>query len=431
MAHLLSRLQALEHDIRVGIVGIGSIGQGLAYQCSITPGIKTVAIADIEIERAINCATWLEQDYQVVHHLEDMHNTIRAGKLAVCEDGEMLARCGLMDLVIEATNAIAAGGVHAITALGHQKHVVMMNYEADLIFGPYLLSLAHQSGCVYTGSDGDQPAVIKRLVDDLELWGFELVMAGNIKGFLDRYANPTSIIPEADRRNLDYRMCTSYTDGTKLCIEMATVANALGLRTAVPGMYGPRANHVHDAFDLYDLDALWAQRQPVVDFMLGAQPMGGVFAIGYTDNSFQQFTLDWFPPRMGPGPYYMFYRPYHLGHIEAMCCIAEAVLDGHALIQPDAGFQTNVYAYAKRDLQAGEILDGIGGYTCYGLIENCSEQGERPGLPICLADRVVLNRDISKDQKILIADVEFASDREDFALFAKAMEHSGAAPGQA
>jgi predicted homoserine dehydrogenase-like protein len=430
LGHLLHRLQALEHDIRIGIVGIGSIGNGLVYQSTITPGIRVVAIADIKIERAINCAGWLGQDYQVVHHLEDMHDAIRRGKLAVCEDGTILAQCGLVDLVVEATNAIAAGGAHAITALEHHKHVVMMNYEVDLIFGPYLLSLARESGSVYTGCDGDQPAVIKRLVDDLELWGFSLVMAGNIKGFLNRYANPTSIIPEADKRNLDYRMCTSYTDGTKLCIEMAVVANALGLRAAVPGMYGPRATHVHDAFDLYNLDALWAQRQPVVDFMLGALPTGGVFAIGHTDNAFQQFTLDWFPPKMGPGPYYLFYRPYHLGHIESMRCVAEAALDRRALLQPAGGFQTNVYAYAKRDLNAGDILDGIGGYACYGLIENCHDQGDQPGLPICLADQVTLNKDIARDSKILLADVEFAPDRLDFVLYAKALEHAKVAPSQ-
>jgi len=424
MADLLSRLRALEDNIRVGIIGIGSIGKGLVLQCQMTPGMECVAIADIKMDRAIACAEWLERDYRIVHTLEAMHETIHRGKIAVCEEGDLVARCDLADVLIESTNAIAAGGQFAITALEHRKHLVMMNYEAGLIFGPYLSHLAQEQGMVYTSCDGDQPTVLRHLINELEFMGFELVMAGNIKGYLDRYANPTTIIPEADKRNLDYRMCASYTDGTKLCIEMAVLANGLGLRTAVPGMYGPRANHVHDVFDLFDLDALWEGKRPFVDYILGAKPAGGVFAIGYTDNEYQQSTLAWFPPQMGPGPFYLFYRPYHLGHFEAMACVAEAVLDGCSVLKPDFGFQTNVYAYAKRDLDKGERLDGIGGYTCYGLIENCSENDDHPGIPICLAQSVILKRNVAKDEKIFTEDVIYDPADFQFKLYFKAVEQS-------
>jgi len=404
---MLDRLKTLQNSIRIAIIGIGSIGKGLVYQSHITPGIECVAIADIAIDRAIACAEWMKQNYRIVQNLQEMHESIRRGELAVCEDGDLVARCDLADVLIEATGAVADGGRYAIAALEHRKHLVMMNYEADLMFGPYLSPLAQEKGLVYTGCDGDQPAVVRRLINELEFMGFELVMAGNIKGYLDRYANPTTIIPEADKRNLDYKMCTSYTDGTKLCIEMAVVANGLGLRAAVPGMYGPRANDVHEVFEVFDLDALWEGKRPVVDYILGAKPTGGVFAIGYTDNEHQQSTLAWFPPKMGPGPFYLFYRPYHLGHFEAMLCVAEAALDGRSVLKPDFGFQTNVYAYAKRDLRKGEKLDGIGGYTCYGLIENCAQNEDHPGLPICLADDVTLKRDVSKDGKILMTDVNY------------------------
>jgi predicted homoserine dehydrogenase-like protein len=424
MADLLNRLRALEKNIKVGIIGIGSIGKGLVLQSQITPGIDCVAIADIDIDRAISWAEHLQQDYQVVRTLKAMHQAIRRGKLAVCEDGDLVARCSVADVLIESTGSLAAGGQFAITALDHHKHLVMMNYEADLIFGPYLAHLAEERGLVYTSCDGDQPAVLKHIIDELEFMGFELVMAGNIKGYLDRYANPTTIIPEADKRDLDYRMCTSYTDGTKLCIEMAVLANALGLRTAVPGMYGPRAMDIHDVFELFDFRALWNGQQAVVDYVLGAKPRGGVFAIGYTDDEYQQSTLAWFPPEMGPGPFYLFYRPYHLGHFEAMASVANAVLDGYAVLKPDYGFQTNVYAYAKRDLLTGEILDGIGGYTFYGLIENCSEDTTHPGLPVCLADNVTLKRDIAKDEKILMEDVVYDPDDGRFDLYLKALERS-------
>ena len=135
-------------------------------------------------------------------------------------------------------------GEFAIYALAERKHLVLMNAEIDLIYGPYLLELAQRRGVTYTSCDGDQHGVIKRLVDDLRLWGFQLVMAGNIKGFLDRYSNPKKIVPEADKRNLDYKMATAFTDGTKLNIEMALVANALGLRVHKPGMHGPDAGNV-------------------------------------------------------------------------------------------------------------------------------------------------------------------------------------------
>ena len=420
--NLLNRLKALQSSIRVALVGMGSMGRGLFYQSHITPGIECVVMADIKIERAIACAEWMKREYRVVNNLEAMHKTIRQGWIAICEDGNLAARCEWVDVLIEASSSITAAAQFSITALQHQKHLVLMNAEIDLIFGPYLLQLARKNGVVYTSCDGDQHGVIKHLVDDLELWGFDLVMVGNIKGFLDRYSNPTKIIPEADKRHLDYKMATAYTDGTKLCIEMALLANALGLSTHVTGMQGLPANHVQDVFRLFDFNALWKNKQALVDYILGAEPGGGVFAIGYCKDPYQKSMLSYY--KMGEGPFYLFYRPYHLCHIEAMACLAEAFLDGHPLLQPTYGFRANVYAYAKRDLLQGEKLDGIGGYTCYGLIDNCDHDEDSPGLPICLAENVTLKRGISKDERIFMSDIHFDPDRFDFALYAMAVECS-------
>jgi predicted homoserine dehydrogenase-like protein len=215
-------------------------------------------------------------------------------------------------------------------------------------------------------------------------------------------------------------MATAFTDGTKLCVEMALVSNALGLSTLAPGMKGPQAQHVRDVFRLFDFGDLWQDRQPFVDYVLGAEPDGGVFAVGHCDDDYQRGMLSYY--KMGDGPFYLFYRPYHLCHIEAMRTVAEAVLGGRALLQPKYGLRTNVYAYAKRDLRRGEELDGIGGYTCYGLIENCVP--ENPGLPILLAEGVALKRDISKDEKILLRDVVYDPERFEFQLYAKAVERS-------
>lgn len=414
---MLYRLQRLEKDIKVAIVGIGSMGKGLFYQCQITPGFRCVAIADCKIDRAIACAEQMKCKYRVVHSQEAMLTAIHAGVLAVSEDGNLLARCELVDVFIESSNSIIPAAQFAITALKHQKHLILMNSEIDLMFGPYFSRLAQENGLVSTSCDGDQHGVIKHLVDDLQLWGFDLVMAGNMKGFLDRYSNPIKIIPEADKRNLDYQMATAYTDGTKLCIEMALVANSCGLFVSVPGMQGPQATHVHDVFHLFDLNALRQIGRPVADYILGAEPNGGVFAIGYCDDAYQKSMLSYY--KMGEGPFYLFYRPYHLCHIEAMASIAHACLDGQSLLQPTYGFRTNVYAYAKRSLRKGEKLDGLGGHDCYGLIENCDQDGNNPGLPICLAENVMLECDVPVDNKILMKDISYDPGRLDFNLYLK------------
>lgn len=421
---LSQRLRRLEKEIQVAIIGIGSIGKGLVYQSHRTPGIKPVAISDIRIEKAIECAEWLKFDYKVVTNVSELNKCVEDGKVAVCQNGEVLASSPLVDVLIESSNAIIEGARHALQGIATGQHIVMMNYEAELMYGPYILQKANEQGVVYTCADGDQPTVIKTLVDELDLWGFDLVMAGNMKGFMDRYTDPTKIVPEADKRNLDHKMCSSYTDGSKLCVEMAVLANALDLRTAVPGMYGHKLNSIYDIFDAYNFEEIWKDRKGVVDYVLGAQPKGGVFAIGYTEEKFQQHTLDWFPPDMGPGPFYLFYRPYHLGHIEAMACVAEAYLDHSARLQPNYGMKTNVFAYAKKDLKAGELLDGMGGYASYGLIENLSDNKDNPGIPICIAENVKLKRDFRKDERIGLKDVEFDRNDPSFDLYFKALEYT-------
>ncbi len=416
MSGVLQRLQALDREIRVAIVGAGAMGRGLFYQCCVTPGIRCVGIADIELDRAVGCAAMMGCEHRVVESAREVRDAIGRGTVAVCRDGALLAGCEGADVLVEASNCIGPAARFAIGAVASGKHLVLMNSEVDLAFGPHLAALARANGKVYTSCDGDQHGVLKNLADDLALWGFDLVMAGNIKGFLDRYANPTTIVPEADKRNLGYKMCTAYTDGTKLGIEMALLANALGLAAPVPGMHGPRARHVREVFDLIDIPGEWQRAGPFVDYVLGAQPDGGVFAIGRCDHPYQRGMMSYY--KMGAGPFYLFYRPYHLCHVEAMAGIAEAFLDGRSLLEPSHGFRTNVYAYAKRPLACGETLDGIGGYACYGLIENCGEQ--HPGLPICLAEGVTLTRAVAKDAPILLEDVTREAAGFEFELFRQA-----------
>lgn len=420
MISLRERLLMLEKDIRVAIVGIGSMGRRLAYQMKVTPGIRPAAIADINIEKAIACARWLHLEYQVVYTLDELNFAIQRGILAVTENADLLASSNLIHVLVESTNAVVQGAMHASRAIRNHQHVVMMNFEADLMYGPLLLKAAESEGVVYTCADGDKPTAIKKLTDEIKLYGFELVMAGNIKNFQDRYTHPGKIGFEADMRGLDHTMCSYFADGTKLSVEMAVLANALNAKTTVPGMIGKRTGSIHDVFQHYDFDNLWDGNTPVVDYLLGAEPKGGLFVVGYSADKFQQEILDWYPPDIGSGPYYLFYRPYYLGHMEAMQCIAEAYLDSSARLQPAFGMRTNVFSYAKRDLKKGETLDGRGGYCTYGLIENMEDDNEDQGLPILISDNLRLKRDISKDERISLADVEFDPNDKTFSLYFEA-----------
>jgi predicted homoserine dehydrogenase-like protein len=420
---MLERLRALDRPIRVGIIGVGSMGRGLVRQISFTPGIECVALADLKVRQAIERLRVIGHPCREVSSPVDAGRALREGELPVFADGRQICELPEIDVVIEASSAVLDGGRHALAALEQQKHLVLMNSEVDLIFGPALVRAAANQGVICTSCDGDQHGVIKRLLDEITLWGFEPVLAGNIKGFLDRSANPTTIVPEADKRNLDYRMCTSYTDGTKLSIEMALVANACDLRTAAPGMLGPRARTVTEVLDLFDFASIRDGESAVVDYVLGAEPGGGVFVVGASDDPYQRDMLEYY--KMGSGPFYLFYRPYHLCHIEAMRSIAEAVLERRPLLQPTYGFRTNVIAYAKTDLHAGDSCDGIGGYACYGLIENTARDGATDGLPICLAEDVVLTRNVAQGERITIADLaDMPSDREDFSLYEDALQAS-------
>lgn len=421
MYDILSRLKSLDSEIKIAIVGMGKMGTGLLYQASVTPGIKCVSVCDKEASRAIASAKLVRSPHELVANDKEMKEAIERDKLAICKQAELAARCEAVDVFIEATSSIKEGARYSIIALENNKHLVLMNSEIDLIFGPYFKKLAEENDVVYTSVEGDQYGVIQHLINEVELWGLQIVMAGNIKGYLDRYSNPTKIIPEADKRNLDYKMATSYTDGTKLGIEMALVANANGYSVLEPGMYGPPADHVKNVFDLFDIGAQFEENGPFVDYVIGAQPGGGVFIIGRCDNPYQKSMLSYY--KMGEGPFYLFYRPYHLCHIEAMESVARAYLDKESLLQPNFGFQTNVFAYAKKDLKKGQTLDGIGGYTSYGVIENCSDKSNN-GLPLCLADNLTLSRSVAKDEKIRFSDVNYDQNSYEFKLYLKALQES-------
>lgn len=380
-------------DGMIAIIGIGFIGKGIFHQIYKNTKYKISVIADINLGNCVKLAELLNIPYKIVHDVEGLEIAIDEGVLAICNDGNLAAQAPQTEIVIESSNAILQAFHFSKTALINKKNLILVNSEVDLAFGPELMKIANDNKVIYTSCDGDQYGVIKRLVDETTAWGFKFIMAGNIKGYLDRYANPTTIVSEADKRGLDHRMCVSYTDGTKLNIEMALVANCLNCACIVPGMLGPKTNSVHKALKLFN----FSEDKLFVDYILDAEPSGGVFIVSYSDDVYQRKMMSYY--KQGDGPFYLFYRPYHLCHIEIINTIQD-VIKNKPLLQPIYGYKTNVYAHAKTDLKAGQKLDGIGGYCCYGLIDNYNADK----LPICFTENAILEKDIKKDREILLTD---------------------------
>jgi predicted homoserine dehydrogenase-like protein len=308
------------------------------------------------------------------------------------------------ELFIDASSAVDATRPLLERAIDTGRHVFMMNSEADLAHGSELFDRAQRRGVIYSSVDGDQHGVILRLAGEVRSWGLDLVLLGNVKGFLDRRATPVSMVAEAQKRDLDPVMCCAYTDGTKLGIEMALVANATGARVATRGMRGPALVEACDVLRTFDLDRDWGGGAPLVDYVLGSRPDGGVFVVAHTDDPYRRKMLRYY--KVGDGPYYVFTRPFHLCHLETLPGIEEALRTGRPLVAPVHGKKADVFAFAKRALRAGETLDGIGGTTCYGLIDDSRAAPDL--LPMTESEGRVLLADVAVDAPVLRASVRAA-----------------------
>ncbi len=402
---LLSRLRKRQQQgktIQVAVVGAGLMGRGIVRQIDLTPGMRTALIVNRTTKRAVDTYVAFghhPNDIVVSNEVEVIQEAIESGKPAVTDQLGILADLPELDVVVEVTGAVEYGAEVAMCAIRNQKHIVMMNAETDATVGPQLKCLADEAGVVYTNSDGDQPGVLMRLVDYVEGIGLEIVAAVNCKGFMDAYATPDTIRPWAQKQGTSLPMTTAFTDGTKMNIENAVLANATGLVPELRGMHGITTDST-TALD--DCLAVFGRRG-LVDYTLGGDFGGGVFVIGYGDDPVMvQPYMKYL--KMGDGPNYLFYRPYHLCHMDTPLSIAEAVLDGEPTIAPRAEPVAEVIAIAKRPLRAGERLDGIGGYTCFGRID---EVGNARGLlPIGLTENVLLTRPVAKDASIPLDAVE-------------------------
>ena len=411
-----SALERLEKDrkpVRVGMVGAGFMAKGIALQLvKYVPGIRLCVICNRTLERARQAYTEADvKETRTVDSVASLNKAIEQNNYAVTDDPDILCESEAIDVVVEVTGAIEDGCHVILKAIAGGKHVVLMNAELDATLGAYLKHKADQQGVVYTNVDGDQPGVEMNLYRYVKGMGVNPVLCGNIKGLQDPYRTPTTQAGFAKQWKQTPHMVTSFADGSKISFEQALVANATGMQVGKRGMHGPV---VEPGTPLEDVVALYPEEQlleapGLVDYVVGAAPAPGVFVLGTHDNAYQQHYLNLY--KLGEGPFYIFYTPYHLCHFEVHNTIARAALFQDAAIAPDYGLKVEVVANAKKDLQAGETIDSIGGYMTYGVCENYPTANAESLLPLGIAAGCVLKRPISKDQTLTYDDIELPKDR--------------------
>jgi predicted homoserine dehydrogenase-like protein len=405
----LEKCEAEGQPVRVGIVGAGYMGRGLVLQIiSAMRGMCAVAVSNRTLPQAEKAYQQAGiQDVTRVETVSALENAINYGHYAIADDALLLCQAGQIDAIVEATGEVEFGARVALEAIEHGKHVILMNAELDALAGPILKVYADRAGVVVTNVDGDQPGVIMNLYRFVRTIGYRPVLAGNIKGLQDHYRTPETQRSFAERHRQKPKMITSFADGTKISMEMAVVANATGFQVGQRGMYGPACKHVTEAPSLFPIEQLLDGG--LVDFILGAEPGPGVFVLGYNEEPIKQQYMQYF--KMGDGPLYVFYVPYHLPHLEAPLTIARAALFQDAAVAPLGAPIVDVITAAKQDLRAGQVLDGIGGFDCYGLTEN-SEVCLREGLlPMSTSEGCRLKRDVRRDAIISNEDVHLPPGR--------------------
>ena len=413
----LEKRQREGTPIRVGMIGAGMMGRGIALQIlAAVPGMELVAIANRTLAQAKRAYREAGiESIKSIGTVAQMEDAIAKGEYAVTDDAMLVCQAGNIDAVIEVTGTIEFGAGVVIRAIENGKHVIAMNAELNATVGPILKMYADRAKVVITDADGDQPGVIMNLYRFVKTIGYNPVLAGNIKGLQDHYRTPETQREFAAKYDMTPVMATSFADGTKISMEMAIVANATGFKAGKRGMYGPRCAHVKEALTLFPIGQLL--NGGLVDYILGAEPGPGVFVLGYNDHPIKQRYLQ--SLKMGDGPLYAFHTPYHLCHLEVPLTVARAVLFQDAAVTPIGGPVCEVITVAKRNLKAGENLDGIGGFTCYGMIENSEVCQAEDFLPMGLSEGCRLRTDIARDQAITCIDVDFPGGRLSDKLWAE------------
>jgi predicted homoserine dehydrogenase-like protein len=405
----LAAREANGDPVRVALVGGGFVARCIALQF-LTPlrGMQLVAIANRTVGKAESAfrdagAT----DVVRVDTARELDDAAAAGRFAVTDDVDVVCTADSVDVVIEATGHVEFGTHVCFEAIRNGKHVILMGAEIDASVGPILKTYADRAGVIYSYTDGDEPGVAMNLYRFVDSMGYRPVMLGQLKGFLDRYRNPDTQSELATRLGQNPAVLACFADGSKLALEAAIMGNATGFVPRVRGMRGYPCEHVNDMLDEFTAEDFTSEGY--VDYALGAAPHTGAFVICHNDNPAKRELMAYL--KMGDGPLYMFYQPYHLPPWQVAHSVARAALFNDPTITPRGGPVCDTISYAKRDLKARELLDGMGGFTCYGLIERYEVCRRENTLPIAVSVNCRLKHDIAMDQPITYDDVDLPPDR--------------------
>jgi predicted homoserine dehydrogenase-like protein len=392
------------NPLRVGLIGAGFMVQGLTNTIvNSVPGMRVVAISNRRVDRALGAFRYAGLEPFVTNNALDFEDFAAAGKPVVTEDPMVLCRSDHIDIVVEVTGSVEFGLHVALEAMKNGKHVVLMNAELDATLGPILQVYARKYNVIFSACDGDEPGLQMNLVRWVKGLGLTPRVVGNIKGLQDPYRNPATQAAFAEKWGQNPNMVTSFADGSKISFEQAIVANATGFKVLWRGMSRglEYKGDIMKIGELYDIDKL-RELGGVVDYVVGT-PFTKVYCLAEHPDPKQQHYLSLY--KMGDGPLYSFFYPYHLVHFETPFSIARVALFGDSLAKPIGPPVVEVCAVAKRNLAEREVLDDYGMYMTYGEAVNAEEMREKRYLPEGLVEGCRLLRPVKRDQVISYDDV--------------------------
>ncbi|TIL76631.1 MAG: homoserine dehydrogenase [Mesorhizobium sp.] len=388
-AELLQRAEQ-QGPITIGLAGAGQMGTDIVVQVALMPGMRIGAISEVRPQAAIDAALLAGHDRSDIVQAGNaaaIDRAIEAGKIAVTEDLHALASAGRIDVIIDATGNPNIGTLFALEVMKNGKHIVMLNVEADITIGRFLKEEARKAGVVYTGAAGDEPACTLEIIGFARSLGFNIIAAGKGKNNpLKIDAMPADYEKEAAERNMNARMLVEFVDGSKTAIEMVAIANATGLVPDVPGMHGPTAALEELAGVLCPReDGGVLHRKGVVDYSIGKGVAPGVFCIIETRHP--RVLERMIDLKVGKGPYFTIFRPYHLTSLEVPLSAARAVVYKRADMEPLDHPVAEAVAVAKSELAPGQSLGMIGENDYRGFAMTWEDARARGALPLGLAER--------------------------------------------
>ncbi|MDF1962940.1 NAD(P)H-dependent oxidoreductase [Priestia megaterium] len=390
---LLERERANE-PIKVGVIGAGQMGFGMIGQISRIPGMSVTGISDINVEAAQRAADYYNSQAD------------KKESIIVSNDFRQVIQSQNVEVIVDATGVPEVGANISLEAFRSKKHLVLLNVEVDITIGPVMHQMFKNAGLVYTGSAGDEPAATLELFEFAKTMGMEVLVAGKGKNNkLNVTANPSTAKEEADKKKMSSHMLAAFQDGTKTMAEMNLLSNAIGFVPDVVGMHGIAGDldSVIGDLDVKDNGGV-LNKFGVVEYVDGLAP--GVFVIVKGQNEAVAHELNYLLKK-GERDHHILYRPYHLASLETPITIAKAVLQHDSSIHPIGAPVSETVTVAKRDIKAGETLDGIGGYCVRGVLETHQDMKQNGHIPIGLiSGKVVAKKDIRQGQFLTTEDVE-------------------------